>query len=137
VTPAEQAAAVYDREPCARTFREDLEAHLLNGYVFSTPSAFAMGRPVRSSADPAQIVNPWHSFNREECDAWQVYLAAGDISSVIHLEPFPLTFYFWERNNVLRIFLSKTVKRLCLRFSHSRPSFSGRLTGPKPTLLPD
>ena len=35
--PAEKAAAVYAQEPCAQSFREDLEAHLLISYVFSTP----------------------------------------------------------------------------------------------------
>jgi len=45
-SPVERAAQVYQREECASSFQSDLEAHLLNGYVFSTPQAFAMGRPL-------------------------------------------------------------------------------------------
>ena len=130
MTPVWMAAAVYEAEPCARSFREDLEAHLQNGYVISTPTAFVMGRPVDSGADPAQIVDPWHEFDPEECDAWLVYLAAGNIADVLRQEPFPLTFFMWERKNVLRRFHAKTVKRLCSHFALSQPSFSGRHTAP-------
>ena len=137
MTPVWMAAAVYEAEPCARSFREDLEAHLQNGYVFSTPTAFVMGRPVDSGADPAQIVDPWHGFNPAECDAWLVYLAAGNIADVLRQEPFQLTFFMWERKNVLRRFHAKTVKRLCSQFSLSRPSFCGRHTAHPNSHLPD
>lgn len=137
MTPVWMAAAVYEAEPCARSFREDLEAHLQNGYVFSTPTAFVMGRPVDSGADPAQIVDPWHGFDLPQCDAWLVYLAAGNIADVIRQEPFQLTFFMWERKNVLRRFHAKTVKRLCSQFSLSRPSFCGRHTAPLNLHQPD
>ena len=137
MTPVWMAAAVYEAEPCARSFREDLEAHLQNGYVFSTPTAFVMGRPVDSGADPAAIVDPLHGFDPEDCDAWLVYLAAGSIADVLRQEPFPLTFYLWERKNVLRRFHAKTVKRLCSHFALSRPSFSGRVTHPQNLHQPD
>src|SRR5689334_6772592 len=48
MTPFLQAAAVYEREPCARTFEEDLYLHLMHGTVISTPEVFAMVRPVFS-----------------------------------------------------------------------------------------
>lgn len=135
MTPAEQAAAVYEREACARSFREDLEAHLLNGYVFSTPTAFVMGRPVRHDADPALIVDPWHVFPEAEHTGWLVYLAAGSLREIVSFEPKPLDFFLWERENVLRCFYAATVKRLCSRsFSSSRflpsPSFSGSILPP-------
>ena len=137
MTPVWMAAAVYEVEPCARSFKEDLEAHLQNGYVYSTPTAFVMGRPVDSAADPAQIVDPWHGFDPAVCDAWLVYLAAGNIADVLRQEPFPLTFFMWERKNVLRRFHAKTVKRLCSQFSLSRPSFCGRHTAPLNLQPPD
>lgn len=128
MTPVEQAAAVYEREECARTFREDLEAHLLNGYVFSTPTMFMMGRPVRHDAPPEDLVNPWVVFPREECDAWMVYLAAGNLAEFWTVEPFPLVYVIFERQNVLRCFYAKHVKRLCsfkpLLFSSSSPGLS-------------
>lgn len=75
MTPVEQAALVYSREWCASTFREDLEAHLITGYVHSTPEAFVMVRPVSSTADESLILDPWHRFEREECDACPIWLA--------------------------------------------------------------
>jgi hypothetical protein len=102
MTPVEKAAAVYQREWCASTFREDLEAHLLNGYVHSTPTAFVMARPVCSTVDEGLILNPWHRFDRGECDAWLIWLAAGDLASLLSLFPFPLPLMGWQKRNRLR-----------------------------------
>jgi hypothetical protein len=102
MSPVELAAAVYEQEPCARTFREDLEAHLLNGYVFSTPGCFVMGRPVCRSAAREDIVNPWVKFDEGESDAWLVYLLAGNVAEAVRLLPYPLPRMGWERGNVLR-----------------------------------
>lgn len=107
MTPVELAAAVYTQEPCVRTFREDLEAHLLNGYVFSTPGSFVMGRPVCSSAPRGDIVNPWVRFEKAESDAWLVYLMAGDVAEAVGLLPYPLPRMGWERGNVLRFWLTE------------------------------
>jgi hypothetical protein len=128
MTPVELAAAVYEREECARTFREDLEAHLFNGYVYSTPTMFIMGRPVRHDAPREELVNPWFVFPRAEWDAWMVYLAAGNLAEFWRVEPFPLEFVIFERQNVIRCFYAKHVKRLCsskpLLFSSSSPGLS-------------
>lgn len=102
MTPAELAAQVYQREECASSFQGDLEAHLLNGYVFSTPQAFAMGRPVNSKADESLILDPWHSFPRESCDCWLIWLAAGDLASLLPLFPFPLPLIGYQMRNILR-----------------------------------
>ena len=114
MTPVELAASVYAHEPCARTFREDLEAHLLNGHVFSAPDFFVMGRVVDSQADGKFIVDPWVRF--DEGDAWLVYLAAGDLRAMWRLLPFPKEFIGWERSNVLRFWRFESLqKRLCTR----------------------
>jgi len=102
MTPVERAAQVYQREECASTFQRDLEAHLLNGYVFSTPQAFAMGRAVNSKADEALILDPWHSFKSEDCDAWLIWLAAGDLPSLLHCFPHPLPLIGYQMRNILR-----------------------------------
>src|SRR5688572_25420986 len=94
-SPAELAASVYEREPCARTFREDLEAHLINGYVFSTREFFVMGRVVRSTAAPEEIVNPWVTWS--DGDAWLVYLMAGDVRKACCMLPYELPLIGWER----------------------------------------
>lgn len=119
MTPVERAAAVYAREPCARTFREDLEAHLLHGYVWSSPTAFVMARPVNRLAPRELIVNPWHVFAEEEVDCWLVYLAAGCRTEIWGACPKWLPFVMWERNNVLRTYYAQRVKRLCTHSSFS------------------
>lgn len=102
MTPVEQAAKVYETEDCPRTFGEDVEAHLLCGYVFSTPTVFAMGRPVRRDVLASTIVNPYVMFPKDDCDAWLVYLVAGDLREALGYLPYPLPWIGWERGNVLR-----------------------------------
>lgn len=103
---------VYDRGDCARTFREDLEAHLLNGFVFSRPDYFAMGRPVISTAAHAEIINPWHRFPSSDCDCWHVYLFAGNIVRAFSILPWPLPLFSWERGNELRFYPVTVIRRL-------------------------
>lgn len=100
-SPVEQAAAVYRREPCARTFREDLEFYLINGWVVSTPTVFAMARPVASGASYQQITGH-HVFPMTEADAWLIYLLAGSMADAWHYLPFDLPKVMLERGNVLR-----------------------------------
>lgn len=101
-TPVERAAEVYQREPCARSFRDDLEIHLLHGFVFSRPDFFVMGRPVIRSAPRELIVNPLHRFPSSECDTWHVYLMAGNLAPAYSIMPWPLPWLSFERKNVLR-----------------------------------
>ena len=101
LSPVEKAAGVYKSEPCARTFREDLEAHLLCGYVYSSPGVFMMARPVVKEASEDLIVNPWHQFDKQQCNAWLVYLLAGDMKEAWDKRPFDLEFIGFERRNVL------------------------------------
>jgi hypothetical protein len=115
MTPVELAAKAHLADNSPRSFREDLEAHLLHGYVFSTPEYFAMGRPVRSSASPADMVNPWVNWPRETCDAWLVYLAAGDMQKALTCVPYPLPWIAFERGNALRL--------------HAYAKFVARVTG--------
>lgn len=123
-SPAQLAAEVYRREPCARTFGEDVEAHLINGYVFSTPTYFAMGRAVDSSASNQLVVNPWHVFPVEQCDAWLVYLVAGDMREAWGRFPYFLPKIGFERKNVLRYYCAESLAEKLgwevspLNFSH-------------------
>lgn len=118
MTPVERAAAVYDSEPCARSFREDLEAHLHNGYVFNTPDIFVMGRPVVSSENASDIIDPWIVFPVEQCDAWLVYLAAGRMDVLLSMFPYSLPKIGFERKNKLRFYgLPDLTHRLSTRCS--------------------
>jgi hypothetical protein len=114
--PAQQAANVYEHEPCERTFAEDVEAHLLCGYVISRPDLFVLFRAVDSRADPSDIVNPWVTFDLENCDCWMIYLAAGDMQSIADVLPHELPLVGYERNNVLFFRSSEKIIRLAKIF---------------------
>lgn len=111
MTPYEKALEVYHREPCARTFAEDLALHFLHGFVFSTPDYFVMGRPVKSDAPHYQIVNPGFHWDREECDCWHVYLMAGDMAEAWGVLPYPLSLISIERRNEIRFYKLADIER--------------------------
>jgi hypothetical protein len=73
---------------------EALEAHLLYGYVFSTPDAFVMGRPVRRDGDVGDV---WRTWPLEECDAWFVWVGVGEVAQLLDFIPFPLPWIGWNR----------------------------------------
>jgi hypothetical protein len=102
VTCVERAAAIYAKEPCSGTFRSDLEAHLLYGFVFSRPDFFVMGRPVIKAAPYAEIVDPWQVFPSSQCDCWHVFLMAGNVARALAMIPWELPWLSFERRNVLR-----------------------------------
>lgn len=92
MTAAERAAELCRRR--GGSFREELEAHLLNGWVFSTPEAFVMGRPVsRSGAvDDLSVIHP-----PDECDAWYVWLGVGPAMRLLSFMPYDLPWIGWHR----------------------------------------
>jgi hypothetical protein len=119
MTPIEEAAAVYDREPCVRTFNEDLHGHYLNGFVLSTQDIFYMARPVNKSAHPWDICNPYVRFAPEECDCWHVYMFAGKgkLMDVFNYAPLAYEWGSFERHNKLRFYLWEVSLRGFRRFS--------------------
>ncbi len=111
MTPYEKALEVYHREPCARTFGEDLALHLMHGFVFSTPEYFVMGRPVKSEAHRSLVVNPGFTWDRQDCDCWHVYLMAGDMGQAWKCLPWRLPLISLERRNELRFYKLTDVER--------------------------
>lgn len=89
MTPIETAKGIL-----GESFRNDLEAHLLTGFVFSTPYAFLMGKPVPIGA---RIVDPWETWARDRCDAWFCWCFCGDLREIISMIPHPLPFAGWFR----------------------------------------
>lgn len=110
-SPLERIRRVYESEPCARTFEEDLWLHLAHGYVHSTPGLFVMGRPVRRQADYRDITNPAHRFT--DPDSWWIHAAAGDVALLPVLLPYHLPWIGWERSNIPRFHLTERVLKLC------------------------
>lgn len=114
MNPIAQARLVYALEPCARSFLDDLEAHLGLGFVYSTPDFFVMGRPVQRSAPAHLIIDPSVSFERSVCDCWHVYLAAGNLGKAWGILPWPLEWLSFERKNELRFYKASDIRRLSL-----------------------
>jgi hypothetical protein len=98
MSPFDQAAEVYEREPCARSFDEDLFHHLRHGYVISTPQFFALLRPVQRDWPIAWLREPWRIDRQGNC--WWLWLLAGDLVAGAQALPFPLPYIGYERENV-------------------------------------
>jgi hypothetical protein len=125
IRPVERAAAVYEKEPCARSFKEDLEAHLLNGLVVSTPELFLMARPVCHAATREEIINPWfNSFRYFDC--WHLYLYSGDMMSAFKQAGYKLPLVSFERRNGLRVYTWDAIYSACAK--RSSPSYRTSLT---------
>lgn len=90
--PALRAAEL--RRAAGGNFLEELEAHLLRGYVFSTERLFLMGRAMPRAADPSDL---WCEWPEADCDAWYVWLAVGELRDLVALMPRPLPWIGWHR----------------------------------------
>ncbi|MDB6117408.1 MAG: hypothetical protein JWO08_1189 [Verrucomicrobiaceae bacterium] len=101
VTPFDQAQAVYEREPCARTFFEDLHFHLCHGYVYSSPGCFAMVREVNHDWSEQRMLAPWETQPGGDC--WMIWLLAGNAAEAIGKLPHPKPWLATERSGRLRV----------------------------------
>lgn len=111
-SPAFKAALVYKRELCGRTFEQDLQIHLVNGFVVATPDYFIMGRPVCSQAPHYEIVDCTFPFPPEEQDCWHIHCMAGDLRKCWDFYPFQLPFVSWEKRNRLRFYRMEQIKQM-------------------------
>lgn len=133
-------AAVYLNEDCRNSFQDDLAAHLVGGYVFSTPDLFIMGRSINSSATYEEITDPCYRFEEGECDCWWVHAAAvrgsdnhlrqavnpSTVAHFLRFEPYPLPLIGFERNNRPRFYKREILIRHAYRFRHLGHSFLQR-----------
>ena len=117
-TPYERAILVYQQEKCARPFEVDLALHLAHGYVIAMPDVFVMGRPVRRDAPVDEIHDPAKTFDLPDC--WWVWLAAGNLARILDLEPFPLPYYGFERDNEPRFYRREQLIRHVERKLHPK-----------------
>ncbi len=94
MTPYEQAKQIYEKEPCANTFEEDLAYYLEVGCVVSLPDVFAMARQVD--------------------DAWHVGAYAGDLKKAFDYLPFYLPYIQFERRNKLKCYTTVSLTKKIL-----------------------
>lgn len=117
MSPVDQVRRLYFRHPQPRTFEEDLQAHLANGYVFSTPEAFMMGRPISRDAEWSLQVDPFFTFRNP--DTWLVWAASSvSVNMLLTFVPFHLRWVAWSRRGkALRFY---PFDRLCATITHSK-----------------
>lgn len=78
LTPFQIARALHRSDPDNDPWEEVLSAHLIAGYVISTPDVFLLFRPVDSRANPLEYDCAWVTYSTP--DQWHIYLAAGKLS---------------------------------------------------------
>ena len=103
-SPVLQAYKVYQRERCYRTFHDDVDLHMLNGYVYATPDIFVMGRPVDKTAPHNDILDPAVTFHRDDWNCWHCALYAGNLSILFTLLPFELPYASFQKRNKLKFY---------------------------------
>lgn len=103
MTPFERAIAAQLEGITAAQFYQDLDACFLRGFVYSDADAFLMAYPVRSTDSAEAMNDPRRARDREDADAWFVYLAAGKPSRFFRVIPYPLKFACYERFGQVKV----------------------------------
>lgn len=116
-TPALKAKEA--AEAAGRDMVADLKAFLCTGYVFSTPTAFIMAKPVGKFFEE-QIQDPWAMFNPDEYDTWLIWLAAGDMAEFFRFCPYPLSWLAWARHDRLRFWRFESIQRKVISYGRRR-----------------
>ena len=65
------------------TFDEVVMEHFDHGYVFSTPTMFALVRAVPWPVPDAAWMHPQIRWEPKDCNCWYVHLFAGDLHELI------------------------------------------------------
>ena len=90
-SPYDTIKAKYEASEHVEPWGFWLDWHLQNGFVFSTPVFFAMGRPVRSATGIL-----WKS-SKDIADTWYIWGLAGDMSKCWSILPYELPWIAFER----------------------------------------
>ena len=116
MSPYEKIAQKYFDNPQEAPFGDYVEWFLKNGYVFSTPEYFVMGKNCRRLAPVKQICDCEHVFDEKESDCWYVFAMAGDIQQAVQSMPYKLPWIAFERlidnKRDLRFYETADLKRL-------------------------
>lgn len=102
-----------------RLFLEDVALHLRYGYVWASPTAVILARPVSSQWLTTDLGDLSKTAARDEADTWFVYLAAGNLTEFFEVMPYPLKFVcFWRRCSP-RFYELEQLRRKCTTISSS------------------
>ena len=116
MTPYAQTVADWQARPRPYSLRHYEDVHKRQGFLFSTPEFYVMGRPVRKYAPMEQILDVEHVFATGTCDCWYVFLMAGDTRKAWSILPYELPWMCWQRDNdpldELRFYETRRLMRL-------------------------
>lgn len=115
-SPYEIVATDWNRRPRAMSLDTLERTYKSSGFVFSTPSFYVMGRPVRKYAPIEHILDDTYYFDHDTCDTWFIAIMAGDIKAAWRILPWELPWMAWVRDNdpldELRFYETRRLMRL-------------------------
>lgn len=116
MSPYEIIAQKYFTNPQEAQFADYVEWFLRNGYVYSTPDYFVMGKNCRRTAPEEHICDCTHVFDENNSDCWYIFAMAGNIGKCLSVMPYPLPWLAFERlidnKRELRFYQTSDIKRL-------------------------
>lgn len=101
LAPYERLALDWLKRPRDMTLGWYEDAHKCNGFLFSTPDFYVMGRPVMKYSPVERILDVTHRFDTEMCDSWYVFQMAGDVRKAWSILPWELPWICWQRDKDL------------------------------------
>lgn len=110
MSPFEQAAQWYAKNPGMFSLEEAIEAHAQCGYVIITPEIFMLGRRVSRDMWQEDFSDPWLIDPTGNC--WHVWFTAGDWNQWERHQPFALPWVSMHRRDKLRIYPLSRFSRL-------------------------
>lgn len=117
MTAYEKIERAYQEHPKEEPLENYVRWHLRHGFVFSRPDFFCMGRCVMKEAPADSIRDPMHLFPSEDCNAWYIFAAAGNMARMWQILPWPLGWVCWTRLHdplsELQFVETERLQRLC------------------------
>jgi hypothetical protein len=116
MSPYERTLADWAKRPRDHSLAWYEEVHKRQGFVFSTPAFYIMGRPVMKYAPIPHILDVEHVFDFEQCDTWFIFVLTGETRQAWSIMPWELPFMCWSRDNdptgELRFYETRRLMRL-------------------------
>lgn len=120
MTPIDLIREEYRLHPREESFQTYLDWHLENGFVFSTPDFFIMGRRVNKDHIERLGIDFCPTYEMF-ADCWYVHAMAGDISKAWDILPYPLPYIAFERKRGETLELTCVKTERMKRLSHAIP----------------
>ena len=99
MTLIEEIGRLYRDRGGMKAFYADVRMHMDGGgYVFKAPEFLLMGYPVWRDPERPKMGS---QVGLGSPNCWHIYLAVGDMSRFLDLEPYPLPYFSWERRKRL------------------------------------